>query len=214
MWTVVFLPIIILSMFSFEKCNHEGCSSFRSACTPVCYHHANAEERKMIMDNLLKGLTTTDTVRNFNLVDGEIVGQKAHGAIKGSNFAFTTFRDCDFSGTKIINSFFDFCLFENCNFNDTIIRYAVYSGARFINTTFSGTTAIHTNFMGIDSYGTDFSHSDLYFSNFSMAKLLGTKFEDCNLKRTNFRACILRDVSFRYSNPEEAFFKEGEVFTI
>lgn len=201
-------------MFSFEKCSHQGCTTFRSGEIPTCYHHSSDEVKKQIVDNLLKDLTTKDTVRNFNLIEGEIVNQKACGAIKGSNFAFSTFRNCDFSGTKIINTFFDFCLFENCNFDNTIIRYSVFSGARFIDTTFRNTTSIHTNFMGIDSYQTDFSHSDLYFSNFSMSKLLGTKFMDCNLKRANFRACILRNVSFKYSNPEEAFFKEGVSFTI
>ena len=123
-------------MFSFEKCSHPGCNTFRCGEISTCYHHSTAEDKKIILDTLLKDLTTKDTVRNFNLIEGEIENQKATGAIKGSNFAFSTFRNCNFVGTKIINTFFDFCLFENCNFNDSIIRYSVFAGARFINSSF------------------------------------------------------------------------------
>ena len=68
--------------------------------------------------------------------------------------------------------------------------------------------------MGMESSDCDFSSNDFYFSTFTLSKMQDTSLEDCNLKRANFRSCITKNVSFRYSNPEEAFFRKEEGYTI
>ena len=92
------------------------------------------------------------------------------------------------------------------------IRYSVFAGSTFIESSIHDSTVIRNNFTGIDALGSSFSGNDFYFSSFSLSRLVDTDLEDCNLKRTNFRGSITRGVSLKYSNPEEAFFRNEEPY--
>ena len=201
-------------MFSLNKCASPGCPAFAYKDTGYCYHHN--PEKEAILASLIKQLEEASTVRDVSIVNAEVIGVKAGqgGTIMASNFSFTVFEDCTFESMAIIESFFDYCIFRRCAFIGDDIRYSVFAGSTFINCRINDSTVIHNSFMGIDTYDSDFSANDFYFSNFSLAKLVDTSLEDCNLKRTNFRAALTKNVSFRYSNPEEAFFRKEEGYTI
>ena len=201
-------------MFSLNKCASPGCPAFAYKDTGYCYHHN--PEKEAILASLIKQLEEASTVRDVSIVNAEVIGVKAGkgGTIMASNFSFTVFEDCTFESMAIIESFFDYCIFSRCRFISCDIRYSVFAGSMFASSSITDSTVIHNNFMGIEAADSDFSSNDFYFSSFSLSKMQDTSLEDCNLKRTNFRSCITKNVSFRYSNPEEAFFRKDEGYTI
>lgn len=201
-------------MFPFNLCKEPGCSSFAANGSEHCYHHMAEDDRKSLYGKVLDGFRRTGRMKDLSLANIEIRGLKAEDGtrISGCNFSFSVFEDCDFSGSVIISSFFDYCIFRYCTFSGTDIRYSVFAGSTFIESAIHDSTVIHNNFMGIDALGSSFSGNDFYFSNFSLARIVDTDLEDCNLKRTNFRGSITRNVSLRYSNPEEAFFRNEEPY--
>ena len=167
-----------------------------------------------MLSDVRKKLEDTGRLSDMSLVNIEMRGIKARKGtrISGCNFSFSVFEDCDFSSGVIVSSFFDYCFFRHCTFSSMDIRYSVFAGSVFIESTIYDSTVIHNNFMGIDALGSSFSGNDFYFSNFSLSRIVDTDLEDCNLKRTNFRGSITRNVSLRYSNPEEAFFRNEEQY--
>lgn len=198
-------------MFSFRECSHPGCRTYVSSPYDVCFHHATEEQKREIIETLEKKLEKDSIIRDETVVGGAFENLKVEGKVlKASNFAFSVFTNCDFTNCKIINCFFDFCIFIDCSFTHSSIRYSVFSGSTIRRTRFNDDIVIHSNFMGINASDSSYDQSDLYYSNFSMSKLIRTSFEDSNLKRVNYNACFIKDVSFRYSNPDEAFFKEEE----
>lgn len=202
-------------MFSLKKCAAPDCPAFVYKDTAgYCYHHS--PDKETILSQLVRQLVEGSTVRDVSIVNAEVIGVRAGKGctIMASNFSFTVFEDCIFESAAIIESFFDYCIFRRCAFIGDDIRYSVFAGSSFIESRISDSTVIHNSFMGIDANDSDFSANDFYFSNFSLAKLVDTSMEDCNLKRTNFRAALTKNVSFRYSNPEEAFFRKEEGYTI
>ena len=201
-------------MFPLTKCSVPGCNAFTLRNTGYCFRHH--PDQDAILSQFIGRLNSSAAIRDESIVNAEIrdvnVGKGA--SLVSSNFSFCVFEDCTFTGVSIIESFFDYCIFRRCSFISDDIRYSVFAGSVFIDCTINDSTVIHNSFMGIDAAGSDFSGNDFYFSNFSFAKIVDTSMEDCNLKRTNFRATIAKNVSFRYSNPEEAFFRREEGYTI
>ena len=201
-------------MFELKKCSYPGCPAYSFMGTDLCYHHTADKQR--IHRLITEKLSEESEFRDIYVVAADFRGitVRKGSRLSGSNFSFCVFEDCTFTGVSIIESFFDYCIFRRCSFISDDIRYSVFAGSVFIDCTINDSTVIHNSFMGIDAAGSDFSGNDFYFSNFSFAKIVDTSMEDCNLKRTNFRATIAKNVSFRYSNPEEAFFRREEGYTI
>ena len=201
-------------MFPFKHCIVPGCPAFTYKETDYCYHHS--PDKAEILSEVTELLEKGGSIRDISLVNAEIRGVRTGKALDiiASNFSFTVFEDCVFENARIIASFFDYCIFRRCAFIGDDIRYSVFAGSSFIDCRINDSTVIHNSFMGIDANNSDFSSNDFYFSNFSLSKLVDTSMEDCNLKRTNFRAAMTKNVSFRYSNPEEAFFRKEEGYTI
>lgn len=193
-------------MFSFNKCKKEDCHTYALPDSPYCYHHT--EDKRKVLDNLIERAEKEKNIENISLVNAEFENVDFSECFIGfNNFSFCTFTSCDFSASRLVSNFFDYAVFENCRLMDLEARYNVFSGAMIINSDFSGSNLILSSFMGMDCYQSSFNGTDLYFSNFSLSKLINTSFEDSNLKRCSFSSALLRSVSFRYSNPEEAFFR-------
>lgn len=201
-------------MFPFTLCKEPDCQAFAATGREYCYHHLPDVQKKAILDEVVGKLENSGKLSDLSLVNIEIRGIKERKGTKisGCNFSFSVFEDCDFSDGLIISSFFDYCFFRHCRFSSMDIRYSVFAGSTFIESTIYDSTVIHNNFMGIDALRSSFSGNDFYFSNFSLSRIVDTDMEDCNLKRTNFRGSITRNVSLRYSNPEEAFFRNEEPY--
>ena len=201
-------------MFPFKHCIVPGCPAFTYKETDYCYHHS--PDKAEILSEVTELLEKGGSIRDISLVNAEIRGIRTGKALDiiASNFSFTVFEDCVFENARIIASFFDYCIFSRCRFISCDIRYSVFAGSMFASSSITDSTVIHNNFMGIEAADSDFSSNDFYFSSFSLSKMQDTSLEDCNLKRTNFRPCITKNVSFRYSNPEEAFFRKDEGYTI
>ena len=203
-------------MFPFTLCKEPDCQAFAATGREYCYHHLPDVQKKAILDEVVGKLENSGKLSDLSLVNIEIRGIKERKGTKisGCNFSFSVFEDCDFSDGLIISSFFDYCIFSRCRFISCDIRYSVFAGSMFASSSITDSTVIHNNFMGIEAADSDFSSNDFYFSSFSLSKMQDTSLEDCNLKRTNFRAAMTKNVSFRYSNPEEAFFRKEEGYTI
>ena len=201
-------------MFPFKRCIVPGCPAFAYGTSDHCYHHS--PDKEAVLHDALTHLMDGSAFRDISLVNAEIRGIRlpAGKEILASNFSFTVFEDCVFENAKVIASFFDYCVFRRCTFISCDIRFSVFAGSTFIASSIKDSTAIHSNFMGMESSDCDFSSNDFYFSTFTLSKMQDTSLEDCNLKRANFRSCITKNVSFRYSNPEEAFFRKEEGYTI
>lgn len=201
-------------MFPLTRCSAEGCPAFAYKDTGYCYHHN--PDKEAILSGFISNLEKGNLIRDISIVNAEVRNVRAGKGlcILASNFSFTVFEDTAFDTSSIIESFFDYCIFRRCTFIGADIRYSVFAGSSFIDCRINDSTVIHNSFMGIDANNSDFSSNDFYFSNFSLSKLVDTSMEDCNLKRTNFRAAMTKNVSFRYSNPEEAFFRKEEGYTI
>ena len=201
-------------MFPFTLCKEPDCQAFAATGREYCYHHLPDVQKKAILDEVVGKLENSGKLSDLSLVNIEIRGIKERKGTKisGCNFSFSVFEDCDFSDGLIISSFFDYCFFRNCTFSSMDIRYSVFAGSTFIESSIHDSTVIHNNFTGIDALGSSFSGNDFYFSSFSLSRLVDTDLEDCNLKRTNFRGSITRGVSLKYSNPEEAFFRNEEPY--
>ena len=197
-------------MFSFKKCSVENCHTYALRDSEYCYHHT--ADKKSVLDKLIRMANEEKRMENISIVNAEFEEiDFSHCFIGFSNFAFCTFRSCIFSSARLISNFFDYAVFENCILKDLEARYNVFSGATIIKSDFSGSNLILSSFMGADSYQSTFDNTDLYYSNFSLSKLINTSFEDSNLKRCSFRSALLRSVSFKYSNPEEAFFRNTRI---
>lgn len=197
-------------MFSFRKCQEKDCTTYALPDSPYCYHHTS--DKDGVLRRLEENIRKERNLENISLVNAEFDGMDFSECFIGfSNFSFCTFHDCNFSSSRMISNFFDFAIFENCRFIDIEARYNVFSGSMLVKTDFTGSNLILSSFMGIDCYQSTFNSTDLYFSNFSLSKLINTSFEDSNLKRCSFRSALLRSVSFKYSNPEEAFFRNSSL---
>ena len=201
-------------MFPFTLCKEPDCQAFAATGREYCYHHLPDVQKKAILDEVVGKLENSGKLSDLSLVNIEIRGIKERKGTKisGCNFSFSVFEDCEFTGGLIVSSFFDYCFFRNCTFSSMDIRYSVFAGSTFIESSIHDSTVIHNNFTGIDALGSSFSGNDFYFSSFSLSRLVDTDLEDCNLKRTNFRGSITRGVSLKYSNPEEAFFRNEEPY--
>ena len=201
-------------MFPFSHCKAPGCHSFAAAGSGYCYHHLSPDKKKALLDSVMDNLRLRGRLTDVSLANAEIRGLRAKDGcrISGCNFSFSVFEDCEFTGGLIVSSFFDYCFFRNCTFSSMDIRYSVFAGSTFIESSIHDSTVIHNNFTGIDGISSSFSGNDCYFSSFSLSRLVDTDLEDCNLKRTNFRGSITRGVSLKYSNPEEAFFRNEEPY--
>lgn len=193
-------------MFSFRKCKVENCHTYALWDSDYCYHHT--DDKKSVIASIMDKVEREKRIENISIVNAEFEAKDFSTCFIGfSNFAFCTFRNCTFSSSRLISNFFDYAVFESCTFKDLEARYNVFSGSMIIKSDFSGSNLILSSFMGVDCYQSCFDNTDLYYSNFSLSKLINSSFEDSNLKRCSFRSALLRSVSFKYSNPEEAFFR-------
>lgn len=201
-------------MFSLKKCIEPGCNAFTFDGHDYCFHHS--ENKEKLYSETVRMLTRSREFRNISIVAAPFRNQKVKKNMKiiGSNFSFGVFENCIFDSVSLYSVFFDYCVFRSCVFRNCDIRYAIFSGSSFTDTVISNSNAIYSNFMGINAEDCDFSLNDFYYTNFSLSKLVDTSLDDCNLKRTSFRSCITKGVTFRYSNPEEAFFRKEEPYTI
>lgn len=190
-------------MFSLTTCSREGCHHYIYGDGPWCYHHSHDKDAILARTRTL--LASGEALRDLSVSEAHICDLTlALKRMAGSNLAWCTFTDVDFSTVTATNCFFDFCLFERCRFNGADVRYTVFAGSRFLNCDLSGSRFIHSNFSGIVANGTTFSECDFYYSTFNTALLTDSPFEDCNLKKTDFRHSLRKNVSFRYSNWQEA----------
>ena len=197
-------------MFPLTKCSVPGCNAFTFRNTGYCFRHH--PDQDAILSQFIGRLNSSAAIRDESIVNAEIrdvnVGKGA--SLVSSNFSFCVFDRCIFEDISMNSVFFDFSIFRDCVFREDGIRYSVFSGSTFANTKINDSTVLHSNFMGIDAESCDFSSNDFYFSNFSLSKLIDISMDDCNLKRTSFRSCIMKNVSLRYSNPEDAYFRNEE----
>ena len=190
-------------MFSLQQCSTDGCHHYAYTNSPHCYYHAVDKER--ILGEVRQLLLLEETINDLSISEGHFTGLTLPATrITGSNLAWCTFTDVDFSSSVMTNCFFDFCLFERCRFNGVDVRYSVFAGSRFCDCDLSDSRYIHSNFSGITAHRTNFSSCDFYYSTFITATLIDSSFEDCNLKKTDLRNTERRGVSFRYSNWQEA----------
>ena len=197
-------------MFELKKCSYPGCPAYSFMGTDLCYHHTADKQR--IHRLITEKLSEESEFRDIYVVAADFRGitVRKGSRLSGSNFSFCVFDRCIFEDISMNSVFFDFSIFRDCVFRGDSIRYSVFSGSTFANTKINDSTVLHSNFMGIDAESCDFSSNDFYFSNFSLSKLIDISMDDCNLKRTSFRSCIMKNVSLRYSNPEDAYFRNEE----
>lgn len=190
-------------MFSLRRCAIDGCHHYAYDHQRYCYHHS--PDQAAILAQAQALLLGDDNFSDLSISEAHFFQITAPAKrITGSNLAWCTFTDVDFSTLAMANCFFDFCLFERCRFTGVDVRYTVFAGSRFLDCDLSDSIYIHSNFSGITSERTSFSGCDLYYSTFNAAILINSSFEDCNLKKTDLRHTQRRGVSFRYSNWEEA----------
>lgn len=197
-------------MFSLKRCKAPECGAYTFSGGDWCFHHS--PDRSRLKMETVRKLEEGGSLSDISIVAADFRGVtvKPGTKIVGVNFSFCIFDSCVFSNAAIYSVFFDYSVFINCRFISSDIRYAVFAGSSFISCSISDSTVIHSNFMGTEAEDCDFSGNDFYYSNFSLSRLVSTSMEDCNLKRTSFRSSITKNVSFRYSNPEEAYLRQGE----
>jgi len=112
----------------------------------------------------------------------------SEAAIQLSFLDRATLKECDLSGTNLLNAVFAGSHMESCQLTDSEI--------------------IQCNFLGISGIAVAFDHSDLYGSRFVGAWLDNVSMRDCNLTRVHFDTAHRATVDFRMSNTNEAIFIE------
>jgi len=120
------------------------------------------------------------------------------------SFASSAFTSCNFVGSHLENTFFDFARFEDCDFGDLNAFNVSFAGARFNRCSFIGATMDQCNFNGIDANSCDFSDSSLRRTRFINARLTNVRYVNCDVSGAIFSFSHREGVVFKQSNVEDA----------
>ena len=194
-------------MFQRRSCAVEGCPHPALSFESVCVSHLDNESS--FMDKLGHYFRDHTLIKDLSLPGISIEGwDLSNKDFTVCDLSGTNLKGVNFNGTTFRMTFFPFSHMVDCRFTETLIRNNVFAGARMENCDFSGSELLHCNFNGVQAQNSIFNESDLYFSCFISADLQDVAFRDCNLKRVNFSVSRRTGVDFKYSNYEEAIFKE------
>ncbi len=126
-------------------------------------------------------------------------------SLRGGNFEFCVFDECDLSGAQLVKTNAKRSLFRKCNLHEATLQQAEVSRSGFIEATLCGAKArgLHgegTNWMKSQLDDADFSHAVLPDNVFMQVMAPGANFSAVDMPRARFYKAVLREVRFDHAN--------------